>query len=324
MNKILVPFYPIDIKPRQDYLKICADVAGGEIVPVEGRKFSEIVRELRGHNVHAHGRGFPFPEMGAFFAKKSVYTPHFNNIGSQFLTKTVRKFLFNRYDTVVALTSHGREGLIADGIDARKIATIPLPIDHKFFSKTRGGKAFRKKFNLGSEPFVLASDMRSVKNPGVIIDACRKAGVKLVYMGRLTKAEIEYDWQVPDRKITSSKDVVFTGFLRPEQVVQALDAATLFVNSSEYESFCLAAYEAASAGVPMCLPKIGTFDVFKGSALFHGNHDSSQLAKNIERYMSDSKLRSRNSRESVRRASMFDYDKVKSKYEEFYERVGFI
>ncbi len=324
MNKILVPFYPIDMRPRQDYLKICADVTGGDMVKVEGKKFSEIAREIRGHNVHAHGRGFPFPEMGSIFGRRTVYTPHFNNIGSRYLTKKFRKFLFNKYGKVLALTPHGKAGLMADGIDESRIEILPLPIDYKFFSSPRGGKSFRKKFGLGKEKFVLASDMRSVKNPRVIIDACRKAGAKLVYIGGLTKKELRYDWRVPSSDIIKNDDVVFTGLLKSEQVLQALDAATVFVNSSEYESFCLAAYEAASAGVPMCLPEIGTFDVFRGTALFHHRHDSSQLAGNIERYLSDAGLRKRFSKGARKKVVRLDYDKVKSMYEDFYERVGFI
>jgi glycosyltransferase involved in cell wall biosynthesis len=322
--KIVVPFYPIDIKKEQDYFKICADVTGGEVFPVEGKSFSDIARELRGNSIHAHGRGFPFPEMSSMFSHRSVYTPHFNNIGSRYLTKSFRRLVFNRYEKIIALTEYGRRGLVKDGIDSRKIVVMPIPVDYRFFSKPSGGKSFRKKFNLGNEPFVLASDARDVKNPRIIIDACRKVGVRLVYIGGLSRKELRYEWRVPHKDVLESKGVVFTGRLEPREVLQALDAASVFVNSSKYESFCLGAYEAAASGVPMCLPDIGTFDVFHGSALFHKNTDHKQLANNITIYMEDKNLRSNNSNKAKKVAKEYEYEKVKKLYEEFYERIGYI
>lgn len=317
--KIIVPFYPLDVKGKQDYFKICADVTGGEIVPVEGKTFSQILKIAYGQDVHAHGRGFPFPEVSGCVSRRSIYTPHFNTVGHTELTKTARTFLFNKYGRVVALTEHGRRCLIKDGIKKDKIRVLPLPIDYDFYSKPEKGDNFREKFGIGNEPFVLASDARDVKNPKVIIDACRMAGVKLVYIGGTTKKEVKYVWRVPRRDILKTSDVTFTGFLRPKEVLQALDAASVFVNSSKYESFCLAAYESACASIPMCLPKIGTFDSFRDAALFHTNTDAGELANNIRKCLDDLASAKRRSKKARNIAKKFDYFRVRKLYEEFYE-----
>src|SRR2546428_8867011 len=101
--KIIVPFYPIDIKGKEDYFKLCADITGGEIVTAQNKKSTDIIKKIRGEKIHAHGRGFPFPESCSLFAKKSVYTPHMNTIGHKRFVRVARRIIFNKYGKIIAL-----------------------------------------------------------------------------------------------------------------------------------------------------------------------------------------------------------------------------
>jgi glycosyltransferase involved in cell wall biosynthesis len=109
-------------------------------------------------------------------------------------------------------------------------------------------------------------------------------------------------------------------------VLAALDAADIYVNSSEDggECFSLVVYEAACAGVPLCLPDFGLFENFSGAALFHKNDNPEQLAKNIRRYLGNPSLGRKNALAARRIAKQFDYPKVRKMYERFYKRIGFI
>lgn len=319
--------YPVVcMTPREDFIRIGKDIAGGEIISAKGRGFFDIARKIRGKVVHAHGRGFPFPELACFFAKRAIYTPHNDTLGSKWWTRAVRRFIFNRYDRIVVQTEYGRQNLIASGVIPKKIEVIPGPIDYKFFSKPHGGARFRKKFGLEKgEPFVLAIGIRPVKNPQVIIEACRIANVKAVLVGPHTKQELEktwggkgFEWYLP-KSIEGAKDVIFTGQLSAKDALAAMDAATIFVNSSDYECYGMAAYESAAAGLPLCLPRLGTFDVFRDGALFHNPKDARELAENIRRYLNDTRLRKRKGAVAKRVAARFDYDKVKKRFQRFYK-----
>ncbi len=323
--KIVVPFYPIDVKGKEDYFKLAADVTGGEMVSVTGKSNLEIIKKITGEDVHAHGRGFPFPESCGIFAKKSIYTPHFNTIGQTWWTRKARRIVFNRYNKIIALTKYAKNNFIKEGIDSKKIEVLPLPVDFDFFSKNRDGKKFRKKFDLGNEKFVLAVGARGVKNPKVIIDACQKVGIKLVFAGHKNPKDIKkgFEWLLPP-KLANLDNVIFTGLLSREEMRGAFSSATIFANSSDYESFGLAVYESAAAGLPMCLPKIGTFDLFNNCALFHNSKNSNELANNIEKYIDDKNLFNKNKKGAKRISKNFNYPIVRKMHEKFYQEAGVI
>lgn len=332
MTKIVIPF-PIkhhNVDPREDYFELCRDICQGEFVSISSSKTGKIIGEISGQNVHAHGRGLPFPELSALFAKKSVYTPHNNHLGSSGKTRFLRKFIFNSYDWIAAQTEYGKKNYIKEGVDPKKVVVLPIPVNYPFFSRPRGGIEFRKKYGLGKDPFVLCINARKTKKPEVIIEACKKAGVRLVFVGHKSRKEVQsgFEWLLPEPDILEKegRDVIFTGNLDKHGVLAALDAANVYVNSSEDggECFSLVVYEAACAGVPLCLPDYGLFDAFKSSALFHGYMDSDKLSENICKYLNNGKLARKNASNAKRVARKVDYPIVRKMYEKFYRRIGFL
>lgn len=323
----LVWHYPIVCQtPKEDFFKICKDAGGGEIVSAKEMGFFETIRKIWRREVHAQGRGFPFPEAACLFARKSIYSPHNDTLGSRWYTRAVRRFLFNRYDKIVSETDYGRQMLIRQGVRKEKVVALPIPVDYSFFSKPSGGASFRKKHKLGKEPFALVVGIRPVKNPHVILEACRIAGIKAVLVGPCRRDETKrvwkgrgFDWYLPDKCLLNHKNAVFVGQLSAKELLAAMDAATIFINSSTYESFGLAAYEAAAAGLPLCLPGLGAFDNFHGCALFHKPKDADGLAANIRRYLADVGLRKRSGSKAKSVARRLDYHIVRKMYEKFYE-----
>lgn len=328
--KIVVNFYPIGLRPKDDYFKICADVAGGEIFSIFGKSNSEIAKSLWGEKVHAHGRGLPFPESSCLFANRKMYTAHFNVVGISKKSSILRARLWNRYEKVIALTNYAKKNFLREGISPNKVEVLPLPIDFDYYSKARGGEKFRKKLGLEKrEPFVLVVGLRKGKNIDMIAKACDLAGVKCVMVGPKSKSEVKpgFEWLLPeDDQFLDRENIIFTGKISDSDLLGAINAATIYANSSDhtFECFSLVTYQCACAGVPLCLPDFGVFDAFKGAALFHNNRDHHQLAENIKEYVGNRKLMARNSKKVKDVARNFDYEKVKKLYEEFYERIGYI
>lgn len=328
--KIVVAFYPIGLRPKDDYFKICSDVTGGEIFPVFGKSIGEVIRSIAGKKVHAHGRGLPFPETSCIFASRKIYTAHFNVVGISKKSSLLRSRLWNRYEKVIALTDYAKRNFVMEGIKPNKVEVLPLPIDFGYYSKARGGDKFRKKFGLEKkEPFVLVVGLRKGKNIDVISRACETAGVKCVMVGPRNKSEVKsgFEWLLPtEYDLGENENIIFTGKLSDNELIQAINAATIYANSSDhtFECFSLTTYQCACAGTPLCLPDFGAFDSFKGAAMFHKNNYHKQLADNITKYLEDGKLRARNSKKAKDVAKKFDYSVVRKKYEEFYERVGYI
>jgi glycosyltransferase involved in cell wall biosynthesis len=328
--KVVVPFYPLYTPTeKEDYFKICADITDGEIISVNKSGKFRLIRKILGQNVHGHGRGFPFPEASCLFAKKSVYTFHNNYIGQKWYARILRKYLFNRYDKIHVHSEFAKRNYMVQGIKEEKLEILPNPIDYDYFSRPKGGVEFRKRFGIGAdELFALTVGTSYHKNPEIMIEACKIAGVKLVVAGFITSCETEqYPGVVPSGDIfAASENVILTGKLSSEEVLAGYDAATVYVNSSDSdgENFGIAVYEAAAAGVPLCVPDYGTFDIFGDCALFHPNHNPELLAENIRKYFSDPELRKRNSELGKKIAKQFDYGIVRGQYEKLYRDMGII
>ena len=84
-------------------------------------------------------------------------------------------------------------------------------------------------------------------------------------------------------KCNKTKGVYLTGWMDIKGMRLALSAAYAFAISSVWETQCIAAYEAAAAGVPLLLSDIPTLSsAFGNLALYHAPSDSKKLAENAE------------------------------------------
>ncbi|MBN3037054.1 MAG: glycosyltransferase, partial [Candidatus Diapherotrites archaeon] len=193
----VVPFYPIPVPPKEDFFKLGLDLTGGELVSVKGKSSLSVLMKIWGKDVHAHGRGFPFPEACGWVARKSIYTPHNDTIGSNPLTRFVRRLLFNTYDYIVAQTEYNKEQLVRDGVKEAKILVMPTPVDYTFFASgtKKEGESFRKKHGIKkNEKVAVAVGIRPLKNPLVIAEACERAGFKAVMLGATREEELAKAW----------------------------------------------------------------------------------------------------------------------------------
>lgn len=328
--KVLVPFYPLYVSTeREDYFKLCAEITGGDIIPSRNRPAFGIIKKIVRQNVHAQGDGFPFPLLAPLFAKRTVYSFVNNYIGHKWYAVLVRRFLLNMCDIVVVNSEYNRNNFIRQGIKEEKLKILPYPADYEYFSKPEGGEKFREKFGIGrDEKFAMTIGMGYHKNPEIIAEACKKAGIRLVIAGFRNKHESgeRYPGFRASDAVGNYNNVIVTGYLSKEELLGAYDSASVYVNSSDSdgEVFAIAVYDAAGAGVPLCLPDYGTFDVFRGSALFHGNHDSGKLSENIRRYMNDSKLAEENAKNAKIIAGKYDAANVRKQFEQLYREIGFV
>ena len=168
-----------------------------------------------------------------------------------------------------------------------------------------------------------------MKNPDVILEACRIAGIKAVMVGpykiddaNKTWKGSDFGWYLPPHEILSHPNAVFVGQLAAKEVRDAMSGASMFINSSNFESFGLAVYEAAAAGLPLCLPNLGTFDSFRRCALFHEPRDAEGLANNMKHYIKNKKKGNTFSSAARKVAKKLDYPELLKEYKSFYDEFS--
>ena len=101
-----------------------------------------------------------------------------------------------------------------------------------------------------------------------------------------------------------------------------LHGSTAFVHGADNEYQGLVSYEAAAAGVPLCLSNIGTHtSVFGGYALYHEVTDHETLARNLLRCHKDKELVKKNTSFLKKKMKEWDYSVIKKKLGDAYEEL---
>jgi len=105
-------------------------------------------------------------------------------------------------------------------------------------------------------------------------------------------------------------------------VINYLDAADLFALPSKIEGQCIAACEAAAAGVPLVLSDIEPlYEIFKKCALFSRPEDVKKLADNITTGLTNDKKRQKLIRVGKKEMKEFDITKIRKRQYELYKKV---
>lgn len=256
------------------------------------------LRSLQPAMVHAQSV-YPAAYLaGAVAGSPAFFTPHglMNDPQAplhskiQVLEHLMAPLALRSFIKVICVSQHEYEGYRRRGF--ANLALLPNPIDYDYLSTAGATHArdFRKRHNIHTE-FVLVhiSTLWEIKNPTVIVQAhheLRKRGLDttLVMAGPL-----HFRSQERDRFRTACVEagkVVLPGQLDFPQIREALAAADACVISSDWETQCIVAYEAAAAGVPLFLSSIPTLQrTFGPLATYHPPRDPQVLADNLEGFL---------------------------------------
>jgi GT2 family glycosyltransferase len=124
----------------------------------------------------------------------------------------------------------------------------------------------------------------------------------------------------------AKRDKLIKYFTKPsnEEVNELYNKATMFVQTSRHEGFCLPILEAMAAGCPViCTDAHGNRDFcFDGkNCLMVDQDDAEGLSKAIARMLDDKKLRERLSTEALKTVKDFRWGAIANKAEKFFNEV---
>jgi len=118
------------------------------------------------------------------------------------------------------------------------------------------------------------------------------------------------------KKAATSKfneQIIFTGFVEPEDKVYLYNLASLFVYPSFFEGFGFPPLEAMACGVPVITSNTSSLPEVTGDAgLMIDPYDIDELAWAMEEVLTDKNLSEELSRRGLERAKMFSWDKCAS------------
>lgn len=275
--------------------------------------------------------------------KKCILMTQTYELGANWLTKLFSLFFMKRFDKIFALTPYERELYIKNGLRKERVVFSPHAIDYSFFHKKpkESLDKIRREYGIDKDDFVITSvaNFRKFKNLDIIVGAFALFNKKIkksrmLVVGKDQTNNPRYTEQlskrykdVEDVSITINREgiadrVIFTGGVDYKKVREILYISDVFVNSSDPEGMGMAVYEAASAGVPLCLSNIGSFtSVFKDMALYNPPRDKKKLAENYLRYYNNPTLRKRMGMWLKKHIKNWDYGIAMKRFDKIFSEV---
>ncbi len=221
-------------------------------------------------------------------------------------TEVYRKFdamvFVNRHEWGVAQYLYGarpdRGHTIGHGLDAEALTALAAP----------------------SAPvevpyLVSAATIVARKNSVRLAECALEAEVPVHFLGKPLSESDPYFRRFMDR--VDGKKVVFRGFVSEEEKQRALRDARGFVLLSEYESGCIAVYEAAAAGLPLFLSDLpwARKHYPESPRIEHVDPGSPEVPARLRHFFET------HGRESVQTFPVPSWQEVAGEYKAIYERV---
>lgn len=220
---------------------------------------------------------------------------------------------------VIAVSGFTKSKLIEQGITAKQISVVPNGV-----SLVKYKTDDVKKFGIPTICYVgrLAEHKRVddlVKGFAGVRKKVKRC--QLIIVGDGPERDI-IEKLVDEQGLTES--VKITGYLKShDEVIRTLKKSHVFCSPSVLEGFGITVVEAAASGVPYVISDIPPYrEVTKQGlgGLFFRPRDIKDLAKKLEKMLTDKKLYAKCKRETKKLVSAYDWKKIAKDIEEVYSR----
>lgn len=249
---------------------------------------------------------------------KVFYTNHFILYNNAIL-KMTNRMLNPLRSTIVAVCNKGKDMMISNGVDGKKIKVIFNGVDINYWGE-KIESTMRRELNIGEDEFVFLCASRFAHDKGhkFLIDSVaelKKLSDKKFKCVLANDGPLLEDCKKQVKELGLEKDVIFTGFRK--DIKNLIYGSDLYINSSEHEALSFAIIEVLACGVPVIATDMaGNGDIINDETncgvLVEYNNPKG-LAQAVNGIMSDKerqKALGENAKKAVK--EKFNLDKVAS------------
>ena len=303
-----------DTRPRN--LRTLARIAR-ENTYLSARSFIDHLELL-----HIPGYGVPLFSKGTLVVTVhdliGMIYPENLALMSRFYWGTWLPLVVSRADRIIAdsfNTKHDLMKLLS--IPESKIRVIHLAADPKFrpVREPLALHQVKKRFNL-AKPFVLyVGTIEPRKNLVRVMEAWARVRrrTKIPYQLVITGFQAWAYREVSElvRRLEIKRDVVFTGYVRDEELPLLYNASDLFIFPSLYEGFGMPVLEAMACGVPVLTSNTSSIpEVASDAAVMVDPTDVEKMALGIQEVLENQTLREHMVQAGPVRAAQFSWKKT--------------
>lgn len=255
-----------------------------------------------------------------------LYSPVIQN-----RAKRINKALkanFDRLNLIVSSNALKKDAITLLGVPENKITVIHEGIDERIRNCKDENKIdeIKKKYNLSDHFLLYMGTIEPVKNLPRLIEAFKKAKDKSSSACQLVIAGKD-GWMAEEiRSMTIDlgieKDVIFTGYIPPEDMASLFQASCAFVFVPLYEGFGSPVVEAMACCLPIIASDVDSLkEIADGVADFVNPYDADGIADKILKFsMNRYNIKDQEER-SCSRAKDFSWEKCARETIEVYKRV---
>lgn len=318
-HEVQVPTYPLfDFPPYETAL---------------ASTMVDVIKNRQLDLLHVH---YAIPHASAAYmakqilAKEGIHIPVITTLHGTDITLVGRDktyapvvtFSINESDAITAVSQNLREETYRYFAITKEIEVIKNFVDVNRFSR-KPIDAFRKAIAPNGEKLLLhASNFRKIKRVTDVVrifaNVKKEVPTKLLFVGDGPERSTTEDLS---RELGVCNDILFVG--KQEQMEDILAIADIFLLTSEYESFGLAALEAMAAGVPVISTDAGglsEINIHEKTGFLSRVGDVDTMSQYALRLLKDEKLQKTFRKNAQEQALAFDINAVIPAYEALYAR----
>ncbi len=305
--------------------------------PYETALASTMVDVIKNNNLQLLHVHYAIPHASAaYMAKKileleGIHIPVITTLHGTDITLVGRDktyapvvaFSINQSDAITAVSQNLRDETFRNFKIQKPIEVIHNFVDVQRFSR-KPIDAFKKVIAPNGERILLhASNFRKVKRVQDVVQifsvVYKKIAAKLLFVGDGPERATAEDLS---RKLGICNDIIFVG--KQEQIEDILAIADLFILTSEYESFGLAALEAMASGVPVISTNAGGLPeiMIDGETGYMSDvGDVESMSSNALKILEDPQQLQTFKQNAAEQAGRFDIHHIIPLYEKLYDEV---
>jgi len=318
-HEVQVPTYPLfDFPPYETAL---------------ASTMVDVIKNRQLDLLHVH---YAIPHASAAYmakqilAKEGIHIPVITTLHGTDITLVGRDktyapvvtFSINESDAITSVSENLREETFRYFAITKEIEVIRNFVDVNRFSR-KPIDAFRKAIAPNGEKLLLhASNFRKIKRVTDVVRIFaavkKEISAKLLFVGDGPERSTAEDLS---RELGVCNDILFVG--KQEQMEDILAIADVFLLTSEYESFGLAALEAMAAGVPVISTNAGglaEINIHEQTGFLCPVGDVAAMSQYALQLLKDEKKLSSFRKKAHQQALQFDIGNVIPLYETLYAR----
>lgn len=256
---------------------------------------------------------------------KFVYTEHntHNRRREKGYLKPVEKFIYNSYDKIISISQQTEDNLIRwlKPKDSKKFIVIENGVDIEKFinAKPYNKSEIDSEFTNDVKLICMVGRFSEQKDQATLIKAMKQIpdNVHLLLIGEGPLKEKNEDLA---KEIGIKDRVHFLGFRN--DIPRILKTIDIFVLSSNWEGFGLAAVEGMAAGKPVIASDVpGLRDIVKGSGLLFPVGNSDELARKINELVCEKSKYGEISKKCQERAKNYSLERMVEQYIKLYKEI---